>query len=81
MHFITCETTGQVISPVLWDEGAPVPGSADEMWSEARAEPHQSHDAQSAHACLKENVLYLKNIRKFTQKSLKLEKGSQKNCC
>ena len=68
MHFITCETTGQIISPVFWDEGAPVPGSADEMWSEARAEPHQSHDAQSAHACLKENVLYLKNIRQNVPK-------------
>ena len=68
-------------SPVLWDEGAPAPGSADGMWSEARAEPCWSHDAQSALPCLKENVSYLKNIRKFTQKSLKLEKGSQKKCC
>ena len=47
MHFITCETTGQVISPVFWDEGTPAPGSGDGTWFEARAEPHWSHSAVS----------------------------------
>ena len=46
--------------------------------------PEQSptgHTVQSAHPCPKENVWYLKNISKFMQNSLKLEKGSQEKCC